>query len=105
MRIPGIERDLLYGAKLVHGKAQLGVPMLAVGVKLQGETSSSWVNFETAEPSVGEHQGISYPSDGFETRWTIERGCLTISPWWVRDSTKLELLSWRSTWSSSAASF
>ncbi len=36
MRNPGIERDLLYGANLVHDKAQLDVPMVAVGVKLQG---------------------------------------------------------------------
>ena len=111
MRIPGIERDLLYGAKLVHDKAQLSTEMSAeraikrAVVKLQGGNRRHEVNFETAEPSVGEYQGISYPSDGFGTRWATGRGCLTISPWWVRDSTKLELLSWRSTWSSSAASF
>ncbi len=76
----------------VHDKAQLGVPMVAVGVKLQGETSCSWVNFETAEHSMGEHRGISYPSYDFGTRWATERGCMTISPWLVSDSTKLELL-------------
>ncbi len=48
MRIPWIERDLLYGANLVHDKAQLGTAMSAEraikreAVKLQGGKSSSW---------------------------------------------------------------
>ncbi len=86
MRIPWIERDLLYGAKLVQDKAQLGTEMSAeraikrAVVKLQGGNRRHEVNFTTGEPSVDEHQGDDQPGEGFWTLLIAERGDLSDSP-------------------------
>ena len=74
------EGEMIFGKGLINDKAQLCAFMIAArainkaGIKLKGDLTITGVAFETGNPSVGQHQGINYPGEGFGTKWVVDRG-------------------------------
>ena len=81
-RIEGawVEDDLLYGAGVINDKGQMAAFLMAARalqqavVRLRGDLILAGVTFETGHPSVGAHQGLAYPGEGFGTWWLFNRG-------------------------------
>ncbi|MBM4264660.1 MAG: M20/M25/M40 family metallo-hydrolase [Deltaproteobacteria bacterium] len=80
METAWVDGDMLFGKGMINDKAQLCAFMIAMraikrsGVKLKGDLTLTAVAFETGAPSVGQHQGINFPGEGFGTKWVVDRG-------------------------------
>ncbi|PZC46948.1 MAG: Acetylornithine deacetylase/Succinyl-diaminopimelate desuccinylase [Chloroflexi bacterium] len=77
-----VEDGLLVGPTIINCKGQVAAFLIAAraihksGIQLGGDLTVAAVASETGQPSVGNHQGIDYPGEGFGTRWMIDRGVI-----------------------------
>jgi acetylornithine deacetylase/succinyl-diaminopimelate desuccinylase-like protein len=75
-----VDGEMLFGKGMINDKAQLcGFIMAMAGIKkagfqLKGDLTLTAVAFETGNPSVDRQQGISFPGEGFGTKWAVDRG-------------------------------
>jgi acetylornithine deacetylase/succinyl-diaminopimelate desuccinylase-like protein len=77
-----VDSDMLFGKGMINDKAQLCAFMIAMralktsGIRLKGDLTLTAVAFETGNPSIGGHQGVNFPGEGFGTKWAVDRGAV-----------------------------
>src|SRR5688572_19277533 len=77
-----VDGDMLFGKGMINDKAQLCAFMIAMraiktsGIRLKGDLTLTAVAFETGNPSIGGHQGVNFPGEGFGTKWAVDRGAV-----------------------------
>jgi len=75
-----VDGEMLFGKGMINDKAQLCAFMIAMralkqsAITLKGDLTLTAVAFETGDPSIGDHQGIDFPGEGFGTKWAVDRG-------------------------------